>query len=168
MTHTIQRPGALRPLTLALALAGAAVPALYAAPAQAAAVAKARCQVHAIHLTKEGSGEIPSNLKFLEAELRDDQFAAYKGFRLLQSRKLDLAQDKKAQATFKSGHHLGLTLLGAKDRRLRLRAGLTNRSGDKTLVDTTYAIEDGGVFMLGGASFQGGRLLFAIRCRSAT
>lgn len=144
----------------------AAVLAVVAArPALAADVQKAKCDLHAVHLTKQGDGSIPPELSFLERELRDDQFVAYKGFRLLERKDVVIAAKTPTKAAFRTGHNLGLTLLGGDAKRLRIRAALSNRSGDRTLVQTTYAIDDGGVFLLGGPSYNGGKLLFAIRCR---
>ena len=133
--------------------------------ARAGEVQRAKCDLHAVHLTKQGDGSIPPELSFIERELRDDQFAAYKGFRLLERKELNIVRSKPAKAAFRTGHTLGLTLMGGDAKRLRIRAALSNRSGDRDLVRTTYAIDDGGVFLLGGPSYNGGKLLFAIRCR---
>ncbi len=157
----------MRRRAFAGAVAAFVVTAASAGPAAAAERTRAKCDLHAVHLTKKGDGTIPPELSFLEAELRDDQFAAYKGFHLLERKDLLLVKDQAARAAFRTGHTLGLTLLGGKGKRLRIRASLSNRSGDRTLVQTTYAIDDGGVFLLGGPSYNGGKLLFAIRCRGA-
>lgn len=148
----------------------AAAPALgvvaMAMPTDARAADSVACNVHAIHLTKEGDGKVPKELAFLEAELRDDQFAAYKGFRLLDRKQLQLTKETPGKASFKSGHRVELKLLDAQDKRLRLHATLIGRGGDKPLVSTAYGIDNGGVFMMGGSSYEGGKLLFAIRCAS--
>ena len=134
------------------------------APAVARAdIEKAECKVHAVHALKEGDGSIPKELKFIEEELRSDQFAAYKGFRLLEAKSLKLVLNKASTTSMKTGHKLGLSLLGGKDR-LKLHAKLTDRKGSGSLVDLDYTIENGGVFMIGGSTYKGGRLFFAIQC----
>lgn len=134
------------------------------APAVARADAKnADCKVHAVHVVKEGDGTIPKTLKFIEEELRSDQFAAYKGFRLLEVKSLKLALKKPANTSMKTGHKLGLSLLGG-DKRLKLHAQLTDRKGSGSLVNLDYTIDNGGVFMIGGSKYKGGRLFFAIQC----
>lgn len=143
----------------ALALGVVATPAM-----ASAAVEEANCQVHSIHLTKEGDGTVPRELKFIEGQLKDDQFAAYKGFRLLEKKTLRLDGDKPGKAGFSSGHRLELKLLSADAKRLKLHATLSDRGGKKPLVSTAYGIENGGVIMMGGSKYEDGRLLFAIRC----
>jgi hypothetical protein len=131
-----------------------------------AATERVDCKVHAVHLTKEGNGKIPKNLKFIEEQLKDDQFAAYKGFRLLDAKTLKLELNKPGTTKMKSGHATRLKLLGAEQKRLKLHATLTSPARTKPLISAEYVIEDKGVLMMGGFKYQGGRLLFAIQCAS--
>ena len=154
-------------------VAGSLVPAMFAAglvvavPAQVQAAAKrASCRIHAVHVEKEGDGTIPADLKFIEDQLKDDQFAAYKGFRLLDTRTLKLELNKPKTASMKTAHRVKLAFLGSEQRRLKLHATLLARGSDKELVSTEYAIEDNGVLMIGGSKHGGGRLFFAIQCAS--
>ena len=112
---------------------GLTVAALVLAPVEARAeVTSAECQIHAVLATKSGDGTIPADLGFLAEQLRDDQFAAFKGFRLLESKSLKLNIGEPGSATMKSGHQLKLSLLGAEASKLRLHATLA--SGEKVLV----------------------------------
>jgi hypothetical protein len=138
--------------------------ALILAPADARAdVSGARCQIYSVLAMKTGDGSIPPELEFLGEQLRDDGFAAFKGFRLLESRALDLKLGAMGAADMGSGHRLQLTLLGAEQTRLKLRATL--QAGDKKLVDTDYKIEDAGILLLGGVRHPEGKVFFAIQCR---
>lgn len=161
---------------LAVVLATALVPTLGASAALAvptaahAAVSKAHCQVHEVLLSKEGDGKVPKELAFLAETLQNDEFAAYKGFYLLERKTLKLDLDRKADAGFATGHKLGLTLLGGEDTKLKLRAELTGRDGSKSLLDTTYSIQNNGQLMIGAGSHtdagRSGKLFFAIQCGS--
>jgi len=131
-----------------------------------AATERVDCKVHAVHLMKEGDGKVPANLKFIEAELLDDQFAAYKGFRLLDAKTLKLELNKPESTKLKSGHATRLKLLGVEEKRLKLHATLTSPAQSKPLISAEYVIKDKGVLMMGGPKYQGGRLLFAIQCAS--
>lgn len=134
-------------------------------PAHAlAAVEKAACKVHAVHGVREGDGSIPAELAFLEDQLRDDQFAAFKSFKLLEAKTLKLELKKPASAALKSGHEIRLELLGSADKRLKLHAMLSDRRGSKPLVSTDYVIESNGVLIVGGPAYQNGKLFFAIQC----
>jgi len=134
------------------------------APAEARAeVSGVKCQIYAVLAMKSGDGSIPLELEFLGEQLRDDGFAAFKGFRLLESRALELKLGATGVADMSSGHQLRLALLGAEQTRLKLRATL--QAGDKKLVDTDYKIEDAGILLLGGVRHPDGKIFFAIQCR---
>ena len=86
--------------------------------------------------SKEGDGTIPKNLEFLQEQLRDDQFAAYKSFELIEQKALEIKLDQKSEVEFRSGNRLGLSLLGGDDNRLKLRLDLSGRDGKKALLGT--------------------------------
>lgn len=163
---------------LSVALASALMPAAMfgvtlAAPTEArAAVTKAHCQVHAVLASKEGDGTIPKELEFLRTTLQNDEFAAYKGFHLLEKKTVKLELDEKSKLTLKSGNALALTLLGGDDSKLKLHAELSNRDGSKSLLATDYSIEDNGLFMIGAGSYSegslAGKLFVAIQCARKT
>ena len=92
MTSRILAPALSAFLLPALALGGLSL----ASPEVRAEVKSAACKVTAFLASKDGDGSIPEDLKFLEEQLRDDQFAAFKGFRLLESKTLKLGLDKPA------------------------------------------------------------------------
>ena len=141
--------------------------ALVLSPAEARAeVTSAACQIYAVLATKSGDGTIPSELSFLAEQLRDDQFAAFKGFRLLESKALQLRVGAPASAAMSSGHQIQLALLGAELSKLKLHATLL--SGEKTLIDTEYKIESSGILLIGGVRHPEGKIFFAIQCRAAS
>lgn len=155
---------------LAAVLAPAAVVVTYAAPsqAQAAEVKEAACQVHAVLASKEGDGGIPDKLRFLEAQLKDDEFAAYKSFHLIEQKALAVKLGATSEVTLTTGNRLGLSLLGNDDTRLKLRATLSSRDGSKSLLSTDYSMEDAGVLMIRAGSYTHdgieGKLFVAIQC----
>ncbi len=157
---------------LATVLAGCLAPALAFGPlvltpnvTQAAATDQAECQVHSVLAAKTGDGTIPENLKFLEEQLRDDQFAAYKSFRLLETQRLNLDVKRPKVAPLSSGHKLSLEYLGAKESKLQLHATLMSRTDDKKLFNAIYGIDNNGLLMIGGVRGDGGKVFFAIQCR---
>jgi hypothetical protein len=159
---------------LASALAAVLTPAVlvgtYAAPshARAAAVKEANCQVHAVLASRKDGGGIPEKLRFLEAQLKDDEFAAYKSFHLIDQKALTVKLDVASEMTLTTGNRLGLSLLGNDDTRLKLRASLSSRDGSKSLLSTDYSMEDAGVLMIraGSYTYEGieGKLFVAIQC----
>lgn len=135
--------------------------------AMAAPAESAKCRVHAVLASKDPGG-LPSNLSFLKKTLKDDQFAAYKSFHLIDQKSLSLAGKAASQAQFRSGHKLALSLKGGDEKRLRLHLELTGRSGRGKLIGTDYSIEDHGLFMIQAGAYQkgdvSGKLFFAIQC----
>lgn len=137
-------------------------------PAEVLAEVKAAaCKVSTFIATKEGDGTIPAELKFLEEQLRDDQFAAFKGFRLLEGKTLKLGLDKPAVAALQ-GFQLRLSLLGEEETKLKLHANLIAPGRDKPLVDTAYKIDNNGLLLVGGVRHLDGKVFFAIQCRGET
>ena len=134
-------------------------------PEVRAEVKSAACKVTAFLASKDGDGSIPADLKFLEEQLHDDQFAAFKGFRLLESKTLKLGLDKAAVAALQSGFNLRLSLLGEEATKLKLHANLTAAGRDKPLVDTAYKIDNNGLLLVGGVRHLDGKVFFAIHCR---
>jgi len=155
---------------LALAFASAAFATTYvAAPTTShAAVGSAQCQVHAVLASKEGNGEIPKSLAFLQETLRDDQFAAYKGFHLVDRKTLTVSSGEESKASLSPGHRVGILLLGGDAKRLKLRLNLSERDGTGQLVGTDYSIEDHGVLLIQAGPFKSGeiqgKLFFAFQC----
>ncbi len=135
-----------------------------ASPEVRAEVKSAACKVTAFLASKDGDGSIPADLKFLEEQLQDDQFAAFKGFRLLEAKTLKLGLDKSAVAALQSGFNLRLSLLGEEATKLKLHANLTAPGRDKPLVDTAYKIDNNGLLLVGGVRHLDGKVFFAIHC----
>jgi hypothetical protein len=137
-------------------------------PAEVLAEVKAAaCKVSTFLATKDGDGSIPVELKFLEEQLRDDQFAAFKGFRLLEAKTLKLGLDKPSIAALQ-GFQLRLSLLGEEETKLKLHANLIAPGRDKPLVDTAYKIDNNGLLLVGGVRHLDGKVFFAIQCRGET
>lgn len=137
---------------------------LVLAPAEARAdVSTSTCQVYAVLATKTGDGSVPAELGFLAEQLRDDQFAAFKGFKLLENKTLKLSLGEPGVAAMRTGHQLKLQLLGADATKLQLHATLA--AGDKVLVNTDYKIESNGILLIGGVRHPDGKIFFAIQCR---
>lgn len=161
MTSRILAPALSAFLFPAFALGGLSL----ASPEVRAEVKSAACKITAFLASKDGDGTIPEDLKFLEEQLRDDQFAAFKGFRLLESKTLKLGLDKAAVAALQSSFTLRLSLLGEEETKLKLHANLMASGRDKPLVDTAYKIDDNGVLLVGGVRHLDGKVFFAIHCR---
>ena len=137
-------------------------------PAEVLAEVKAAaCKVSTFLATKDGDGSIPVELKFLEEQLRDDQCAAFKGFRLLEAKTLKLGLDKPSIAALQ-GFQLRLSLLGEEETKLKLHANLIAPGRDKPLVDTAYKIDNNGLLLVGGVRHLDGKVFFAIQCRGET
>jgi hypothetical protein len=156
---------------LVAVLAPTAVLATFVAPleARAATVKGATCQVHAVLASKkEGDGGIPEKLRFLETQLKDDEFAAYKSFHLVEQKALTIKLNMPSEVTLTTGNRLSLSLLGNDDTRLKLHADLSSRDGSKSLLSTDYSMEDAGVLMIRAGSYThgdiAGKLFFAIQC----
>jgi hypothetical protein len=115
-------------------------------------------------VAKPGDAAIPAELKFIESQLRDDQFAAYKSFKFLERRSLEITEDHGGSVAFRTGHRLDLQLLGVTGDRLRLRLALLAADGKRSLVATDYSIRSGGVFLVGGTAHEGARLFMALVC----
>ncbi len=164
MTPRILAPALTALLLPATVLGGLSL----APPAVRAGVKQPACEGTTFLPSKEGDGTIPAELKFLEEQLRDDQFAAFKGFRLLESKTLKLGLDKPALASLQSGFQLRLSLLGEEETKLKLHANLSAPGRDKPLVDTAYKIDNNGLLLVGGVRHLDGKVFFAIHCRGET
>jgi hypothetical protein len=152
----------------ALLLPATIIGGLSLTPAEVLAEVKAAaCKVSTFLATKDGDGSIPVELKFLEEQLRDDQFAAFKGFRLLEAKTLKLGLEKPSVAALQ-GFQLRLSLLGEEETKLKLHANLIAPGRDKPLVDTAYKIDNNGLLLVGGVRHLDGKVFFAIQCRGET
>jgi len=169
--NRIRRPlrnGRLLASTFALALAPAAAfgVAALSSPAPAEAdVSKAQCRVNAVLASKQGDGKIPENLQFLKKELSSDQFAAFKSFRLLDAKADKLTANKAASQKLKSGHKVGLKLLGGSKDRPKVHVSVNRDGNDKALVSTDYTIKSAGFLLLAGFKHPDGKVIFAIQCK---
>ncbi len=171
MTHRTPHRSLVAVLAAALAPVLGVSAAIAVPSAAQAAVSKANCRLHQVLLSKEGDGNVPKELAFLRDTLKNDEFAIYKGFYLLERKTLKLDLESRVDAGFGTGHKLGLTLLGGDDAKLKLRAELTGRDGVKSLLDTTYSIQNNGQLMISAGSHtdagRSGKLFFAIQCGSS-
>lgn len=132
-----------------------------------AEVKSAACRVSAVLARKVEDGpRIPKNLAFMAKELASDEFAAYKNFRLLDAEDYQLSVGKKLERGLKSGHRVGLVLLGGDAKRPKFNVTIQKPGGNKALVSTDYGIQNNGIMIVGGLKHEDGRLLFAIQCQS--
>ncbi|TPV92278.1 MAG: hypothetical protein B7733_26535 [Myxococcales bacterium FL481] len=163
-------------LVLGLSLAFVASPAavaaadgtVHAAPAaKPAPKNQATCRVMSILAKKEGDGSVPKNLAALEAQLRSDQFAAFKSFRLIEEKAMRVNDAADTSLAMKMGYEVRLRLLAAPARRLKLHLGLTSKGAAKPLLDADYSVAEGGVLLVVAGQRDGGRALFAFQCRRA-
>ena len=167
---TNERRGPARSLAFALGLLAA--PAMLAAvtltPNVAHADAKtASCRVNAVLARKVDDGQrIPKDLAFMAKELESDEFAAYKSFKLLDAEDYQLSVGKKLERGLKSGHRVGLVLLGGDEKRPKFNITIQKPGSKKPLLSTDYGIRNNGIMIVGGLKHEDGRLLFAIQCRS--
>ena len=141
---------------------------VFAGAMTTASVAKAddsaQCRVTEVLAKKDGDGTVPRNLKFIESELKSDAFAAYKSFELLDAKdyKLELNVDKKQRT--KSGHSLGLKLLGITNDKLKVNVSVFSAK-QKKLLSTAYSIENKGLVLLAGYKHAEGKIIFAVQCQ---
>jgi hypothetical protein len=164
MKYTLHTKRLLAPTLAAVLVPGLLVGGVSLLPDVARAEVKAvACKVTAFLAQKDGDG-IPKDLKFLEEQLRDDQFAAFKGFRLLETKALRLGLEKPGLAALKSGYQLKLSLLGEDGMKLKLHANLLAPGRESPLVDTDYSIDDNGLLLVGGVRHEDGKIFFAIQC----
>lgn len=164
MKYTLHTKRLLAPTLAAVLVPGLLVGGVSLLPDVARAEVKAvACKVTAFLAQKDGDG-IPKDLKFLEEQLRDDQFAAFKGFRLLETKALRLGIEKPGLAALKSGYQLKLSLLGEDGAKLKLHANLLAPGRESPLVDTDYSIDDNGLLLVGGVRHEDGKIFFAIQC----
>lgn len=158
-----------RALRWALGLAGLPlVVGTAMAPTEARADAKsATCRVNAVLARKVQDGpRIPKNLAFMAKELESDEFAAYKSFKLLDAENYQLEAGKKLERGLKSGHRVGLELLGGDAKKSKFNVTITKPGASKALLSTIYGIKNNGILIVGGLKHEDGRLLFAIQCTS--
>jgi hypothetical protein len=133
--------------------------------APAPAVPAAECRVTEVLAAKEGDGAIPPELKFIEAELKDEGFAAYKGFRRLEVKALTLTQGSPGAARFATGQIVKLDLVARSGKKLKLRFRLVSDPSGDLVYDTDYTIDDNGLIIFVGPRRPDGRLLFVPQCR---
>jgi hypothetical protein len=159
-------------LAAALSVAPVLVPAAAVAAVFAPSIARADesqtadCKVHAVLASKEGEGGIPKNLEFLASELRSDQFAAYRTFRLLDQRGLSIDRDTVKEARLDSGHRVGLKLLGGEIERPKVHVTVHRKDDDKSLVSADYTIASSGFLLLAGFKHAEGMVIMAIQCKA--
>ena len=154
---------------LSLALMTSTTVAL-ATPSSASAkeMTAAECKVHTVLASKTPAAErIPGRLSFLKAELKGDQFAAYKSFKLLSSVDFSLKGDKQVNREAGGGHRVGLRLRGGSLERPKLHIEVAAADKAKPLVSADYSVTSGSFLLLAGFRHPDGKLVFAIQCRGS-
>jgi hypothetical protein len=138
----------------------------FRASAAPPAVSATKCRCLAILATKSAGGgaRIPSNLEFMAGDLGDDQFAAFKSFKLLEEHTLTLTDKGKQNADFATKHRLSLSLLEVSGAKLKLHINLQAPDQPRPQVDLDAWLVSGGLLLFVGGSAQDGKLIFATRC----
>ncbi len=162
-------------LTLCGALGLALMPhTVYAAPARGAVTRVAAadtvsCTVRSMQ-GLAAKGGIDKRLKLLNKQLSKPPFSLFKTIRLVEARKLSIAQGASSKTTLPDGKVLSLTfkekLLVKSRLRLRMFLTLAHPRTKKLLARTVYSIADGGTFLLAGAKFKGGTMIVGVTCKA--
>lgn len=152
---------------LALAMGGGVSSPALAAKKSAAKAKSAtmRCELWAVHASKKKTKQrIPASLRALSPELSDDQFAAFSSFELLEKKSLSVDMHKPRTQSFRAGYQMELNLVERAQNRLKVHVNLRRGRGSN-LVNLDYWMNGGSLLMLVGGNYQGGKIVFATRCR---
>jgi hypothetical protein len=128
--------------------------------------AGARCMVRIVHALHEGQG-IDPHIAELRPSLEKPPFTAWKQFKLLDEKTLEL--DPKGSANFalpngKEGTLTYVDHLLDRGGKHRLRLRLAIHDGPRVPVNTLFVLDEGGVVLQAGQHYQKGLLILGIRC----
>ncbi len=129
----------------------------------------ASCMVRQI-LASQTPGGVDPKLQFLKGQLSKEPFKGYKSFKLLAENELALANRQPGKLTLLTKQDLGLAYkekLSVAGGKARMRMHLTLTNAEKqTILDTLYAIDEGGTLLQAGMPFQEGTFVLALTCRT--
>lgn len=132
--------------------------------------AGARCAVRVVHALHEGPGAVQGidpRIAELRAPLEKAPFTAWKQFKLLDEKTLELVPKGSANFALPNGKEGTLTyvdhLLGSGGKH-RLRLRLAIHDGPREPVNTVFVLDEGGVVLQAGQHYQKGLLILGIRC----
>jgi len=127
----------------------------------------ASCVVRQI-LASQAPGGIDPKLAFLKQQLSNQPFSGYKSFKLLQENTLALSGGTAQSLPLVTNQTLGLAYkekLSVAGGKIRMRMQMTLAQGEKKVLDTLYAIDEGGTLLQAGQKYQDGTFVLAITCK---
>jgi len=128
----------------------------------------ASCMVRQI-LASKAEGGIDPKLAFLKPQLSKEPFNGYRSFKLLAENELTLSGGNPQSLALVTRQTLGLAYkekLSVAGGKTRMRMQMTLSSGDKKVLDTLYAIDEGGTLLQAGQKYQDGTFVLAITCKT--
>lgn len=124
--------------------------------ANSGAVDKVDIQLMVVH-AKEGKAFVDPKLKPIERHLR---MLRYDNFRVLQTDRSTVGQNKKTTFNVQGGRKVSVTVLSANSKAARLKVQVF-KQGNK-LVETTISVNRGSTVMVAGPKYEGGILILPI------
>jgi hypothetical protein len=130
----------------------------------------ARCSVRIVHALHELDATAPAidpRLTRLRPYLDKPPFTAWKQFKLLDDKQLPLPPRQTDRFDLPNGKVGSLTYVDhllTDDKRHRLRLRLQIHDGARTLVNTVFVLDEGGVVVQAGQHFQKGLLILGVSC----
>jgi len=128
----------------------------------------AKCDVRIIQALKEGSG-IDPKITRLRPYLEHAPFTAWHRFKLLDDKQLNLTpHGGKAGFDLPNGRKATLSyvdhFMQGKEHRMRLQ--LTIDRAEKQMLNTTFVLDEDGVVLQAGQSYENGKLILGISCKT--
>jgi hypothetical protein len=128
-----------------------------------ASLTSASCRIHAVEASAEGDGSIPADLEFLADQLQAPEFAAFKGFKLLEVKDYKLELNSVIDEKFKSGHNVKLSLIGGEQDRFEIRTELLRNN--QSVVKMDMLIKTAQVVLIPVRRGEQA-IIFAYQCKS--
>ncbi len=127
--------------------------------------------VHALHNGDDGKEpEVDSQINKLRPYLLKAPFTAWREFKLLERRELEVAEHGTQSFELPNGRQVSLTFIGHTagpgDHRLRLKLVIEDKSKKSKMVDTTFVLDEGGFVLQVGQRYEGGILILAVTCKT--
>ena len=128
-----------------------------AVPAPARAIDRVAFTVLVVKATDEESGVDPR----LQSYASSFRYLKYKGYRLIDQLKAEVAVGGSTSLSVEGGRKLKLTLISVDSARAQIRLELSNAKGN--LLDTTVRVNRDGSLVVGGPKVGDGMLLLPVR-----
>jgi hypothetical protein len=137
--------------------------------AAARAGESASCEVPIIQAFDHGEGIDPQIVR-LRPYLQKPPFTAWKSFKLLASHKMTLSPKESTAFDLPGGRRATLTFvehdLSATHGHHHMRLNLLVKEGERTVLDTSLALEEGGVVLHASNRHQGGLIIIGVSCKT--